>query len=80
MDRITKYIGYIAFGSMAYFLYRSMKSGKDHKSPIEGLNLEVNPEKIIDSVLPWAPIPNNYRGPVGNSLKKFINGYVAEKR
>lgn len=79
MEKSTKIIGVVAFGLMAYFLFKS-KDENENSAPIEGLNISVNPDKIVDSLMPFIDMPPQYKGTLQRGLKRAINGYMAGKK
>jgi hypothetical protein len=82
MKTSTKLIGFVAFGLVAFFLYKSNKEneGKSEAPTIQGLNVDLKPDVLIDSILPHLNfVPNHYKPHVGHGVKRFIAGYMAEK-
>lgn len=47
MDKKTKIAGLLALGAGAYFFY---KNSQDHSSQIEGLNVNLDGDKLINSL------------------------------
>jgi hypothetical protein len=78
MKLSTKVIGALGFGFLVVFLIRGKKEGES-VTPIQGLNMNVNPNLIVDSVMPYTKIPKHYQNQLGNGIKKFIYGYMNEQ-
>lgn len=80
MDNNTKLLGYILAGGVAYFMYRVYKSGgEEEAAPIEGLNIDINPTKLVDSITPWIPVADELKPIANKGAKHLINGFMMSK-
>jgi len=57
------------------FLCKARKE-KDEAAPIEGININVNPDQIIDSGMKLVKIPPAYKEQLINGLKHFVSGFL----
>ena len=70
----TKIIGLLGIGVVGLYLYKTKdKDVKNHQ--IEGLNININPEKLLDSGLALLDGNPYLKQQVATSLKGFMKGY-----
>lgn len=73
-DNSVMLLGLLAFASTATFLYLS--KGKELKAPLEGLNIDIDPDKLIDSALTRVNSDENTKRIVGNIAKSSISKLI----
>jgi hypothetical protein len=75
----TKIIGLLGVGVVGYYFYMTRdKDVATHR--IEGLNINVNPEKLLDSGLALLDGNPYLKQQVSTSLKGFLKGYLNKKK
>ena len=77
MSLTTKIIGAVGFSILAIFIFRMKKENSNGEAPIKGLNMNIDPNMVVDSVMPFTKIPKHLQNPLGNGVKKFIYGYMS---
>lgn len=70
----------IAFGAMGYYLYQAQKkqgnlSGVNNADP----NWKINPEVIIDYVMPLVPLDTEQKQIISLAGKNLLRGFLQEK-
>ncbi len=74
MKRSTKVIGLLALTSTIAFLYRSSRESDKDFNHIDGLDVNINADKLIDGGSLF--INEKFRGPVKKIAKRFVNGVM----
>ena len=76
-DNNTKYLGYALIGGLAYYLYRTGKNkGVKGLNHIEGINIEIQPEKLLEKARKKVINMNpQHRDFLFNAAKGIVRGY-----
>jgi hypothetical protein len=82
-DSSTFFLGILAAVSTVGFLYKFSKE-KDTKmnDTLQGLNIEINPSMLIDSLKPivMQNVKPEYREALSTATKNLVNGYMNRDR
>lgn len=79
MQDKNKLLGLLGLGVIGLYLYKTKdKDVSDHK--IEGLNIDINPERLVDSGLALLGGNPYLKQQISTSLKGFMKGYLNGKR
>lgn len=70
-DKSTKILGAIAFASTVLFMLKSRKNNESTK--IEGLNIDIDPEKMVDNIKPYITDDPNTNEIIANIAKNGIS-------
>lgn len=57
--------------------YLYLASQDDDATNIEGLNIDVKPDVLIDSAVGLSRIPSQYKNGVANASKRLVSGFLA---
>ena len=68
------YIGIVGASLVAYYFYKSMK--EDENPAIDGFNVNVDADKIINSGLALAGVNPIASGLIKNVSKKVLSGFM----
>ena len=69
----------MAFGLLSYFIHRANnETDQDFSSEFDGLNLDINPDKLIDSVLKNAEMPPKMKNFLSHGIKQIIFDQIAK--
>lgn len=73
MKNSTKIIGLLALGFTGTFLYKFAKEkNTSMDGAIEGVELRVNPERVVDGLVVMSGIDERYRDVVGEVGKRVL--------
>lgn len=73
-DKSMKILGAIAFASTALFIFKSREKGVSTK--IEGLNIDIDPEKIVDNIKPYISDDSKANDFIANIAKRGISKLI----
>jgi hypothetical protein len=77
LDLVSILLGVTAVGATGAYLYRATQ-GKGINS-LQGINLTINPEKLIDASKPFIHKNPIYQEVFADMGKKFIQGFMAQR-
>jgi hypothetical protein len=71
----TTFVGLIAFGSTVFYLF--LKNKSNDKNSIQGIEIKINPEKLVDGALAMTnmnPVTKDgIRNVAHNAIKKYYD-------
>jgi hypothetical protein len=74
---LKKYLGPIALLSVvSYFV--ATKNDKDRHPALEGINIDIDTNKIVDSIKEKIKTNPQAQQAIGHAIKGLISGYLAE--
>jgi hypothetical protein len=82
-NKSTLLLGILAAASTVGFMYKySREKNSTMNGAIQGLNIEINPSILIDSMKPiiLQNIKPEYREAVATATKNLVNGYLNRER
>lgn len=79
MNNSTKILGALAAGATIMFLWKSSKEKGSSMNHIEGLNINLNPEKLVRSGIELMPIDPTLKGHVRTIASNIVGGYMEEE-
>lgn len=78
MDKLTKLAGGLALVSLGYFLYKTGQEKEEGMNHIDGLNVEVNPERLIDGGLAFVRMNPDHKEMLGNFARGAVSRYLTK--
>ena len=80
MEKSTKILGALALISTLSFLYKSSReNGENVNSQIEGLNVDINTDKIIDSSINKLKANPRTKQVASGIAKHIVSGIIDKK-
>lgn len=70
----------LAMGAVGFYLYKSFKKEGSVKNATMGRmsELNVNTDRIVDSVMPWVSVPDQHRQIISDAAKEFCSNLKQE--
>lgn len=70
----------LAMGAVGFYLYKSFKKEGSVKTATMGRmsELNINTDRIVDSVMPWVSVPEHHKQMIGDAAKEFCRNLKQE--
>jgi hypothetical protein len=74
-DKELKILKYLALGAVGIYLLRSFqKTGALGADVPGGGRLSINPDRLVDTAMPWINLPEPHRTMLRHGAKEFLKG------
>lgn len=74
----STFFGFMALSSvLAYFYY---SKNEDNSPSLEGINIDIDPDRLLDSALAYKRVREDYREPIKNVASKVITKIMTKGR
>lgn len=64
----------VALGSVLAYLYYS--KSEESSPSLDGININLDPDKILDSAMAYKRVDERYREPIKNAANKILYGFM----
>lgn len=71
----SSFFGYVALASVAAYFYYT--KNEENTTSLKGINIDIDPDKLLDSALAYKRVREDYREPIKNVANKVLSKFMS---